>query len=186
MDTRLLYLIAMVLAAYSGWYYWQSGEQVQIDAALRQGIAYSASDIQLLQTDEQGQLQATTRAAALRHFGATNETELDQIDSVWYQNGQPRVYLQAAYATLSQQNQKVRMHGGVQARHINPTNQQETRFRTAQLIGYPKTRLIETDQPIQVNSAQGLIRGLGLRADLSQGDYQLDRIRIEYAPASRP
>lgn len=186
MDTRLLYLITVVFAAYSGWYYWQSGEQVQLDAALNQGIAYSARDIRLLQTDEQGQLQATTQAAELRHFGASNRTELDQIDSIWYQSGRQRAILTAAHAELSEQNQKIWLNGGVQIRHINPTNQQETRFSTSQLIGYPKTRQIETDQPVQVTSAQGLINSQGLRADLSQGDYQLNRIRIEYAPASRP
>lgn len=186
MDTRLLYLIAVIVAACSGWYYWQSGQQAQLDVELRQGIEYSARDIQLLQTDPQGQLQATTRAAELRHFGQTNHTELDQIDSIWYQAGQPRVLLSAARATLSDQNQKVLLSGGVQVRHISPTNQQETRFNTAQLVGYPKTRQIETDQPVQVTSAQGLINSQGLRADLSQGDYQLNRIRIEYAPAPRP
>ena len=186
MDTRLLYLIAVVLAAYSGWYYWQSGEQVQLDAALSQGIAYSARDIRLLQTDEQGQLQATTQAAELRHFGATDRTELDQIDSIWYQQGQQRAVLTARHAELSEQNQKIILNGGVQIRHINPTNQQETRFNTSQLVGYPKTRQIETDQPVQVTSSQGKIDSQGLRANLSEGDYQLQRIRIEYAPASRP
>lgn len=186
MDTRLLYLIAVVVAAYSGWYYWQSGQQVQIDSDLTQGIAYSARDIKLVQTDKQGQLQATTRAADLRHFGTTDRTELDQVESIWYQAGQQRATLTAAHAELSEQNQKILLNGGVQIRHINPTNQQETRFNTSQLVGYPKTRQIETDLPVQVISSQGTISSQGLRANLSEGDYQLQRIRIEYAPASRP
>jgi len=186
MDTRLLYLIAIIVATCSGWYYWQSGKQARPDFALNQGIAYSARDIRLLQTDELGHLQATTQAAELRHFGATNMTELDQIESIWYDTGQQRVFLSAKHAELSEQNQKIVLHGGVQIRHINATNQQETRFNTTQLVGYPKTRQIETDQPVQVNGAQGLINSQGLRADLSQGDYQLERIRIEYAPPSRP
>lgn len=186
MDTRLLYLLAVVLVSYSGWYYWHSGEQVRFDADLQRGIAYSAREVKLLQTDAQGQLQATTEAVELRHFGVTEHSELDQINSVWYQSGQPRVFLNAAAAKLTDQNRKIELTGGVQITHINPTNQQETRFNTSQLIGYPKTRQIETDQPVQVTSAQGLINSQGLRADLSQGDYQLNRIRIEYAPASRP
>ncbi len=186
MDTRLLYLIALIVVTCSGWYYWHSGKPSRSDYALNQGIAYSARDVRLLQTDQQGQLQATTKAAELRHFGTTDRTELDQIDSIWYQVGKPRAILTAQHAELSQQNQKIVLTGGVQIRHINPTNQQETRFSTTQLIGYPQTRLIETDQPVQVTSPQGLLNSQGLRANLSKGNYELQRIRIEYAPTLRP
>ena len=185
MDTRLLYLIALLVVACSGWYYWHSGQQSQLEYSLDRGIAYSARDLQLLQTDAQGQLEATTRALELRHFGREDRTELDQIESIWYQNRQQRAFLVAKQAELTDQNQKILLKGAVQIRHINPINQQETRFSTTQLIGYPKTRLIETDQPVQVLSPQGLIQSQGLRADLSQGDYQLQRIRINYAPAPR-
>lgn len=186
MDTRLLYLIAMIVVACSGWYYWQSGKQSKPDYALNQGIAYSARDVKLLQTDKQGQLQATTQATELRHFSTTERTELDQIESIWYQAGQTRAILTAQHAELSEQNQKIVLNGAVQIRHINPTNQQETHFSTTQLIGYPKTRQIETDQPVQVISPQGMMNSQGLRANLSEGDYELQRIRIEYAPALRP
>lgn len=186
MDTRLLYLIAMVVMACSGWYYWQSGKQSKPDYALNQGIAYSARDVKLLQTDEQGQLQATTQAAELRHFSTNERTELDQVESNWYQAGQTRATLTAQHAELLEQNQKILLHGGVQIRHISPTNQQETHFSTTQLVGYPKTRQIETDQPVQVVSSQGIMNSQGLRANLNEGDYELQRIRIEYAPVPRP
>ncbi|MEC7120002.1 MAG: LPS export ABC transporter periplasmic protein LptC [Pseudomonadota bacterium] len=186
MDTRLLYLIALIVVSLSGWYYWHSGKQARLHTEHSNGLDYSAREIALLQTNEQGHIQATTTAQELRHFGQRDLTELDRVNSTWYQAGQPMAKLTADHAYLRDQAETVQLVGHVQVRHSRQTDASETLLKTAQLTGYPKTRIITTDHPVEIHNSQGHMFAQGLEANLDAGDYQLSRIRIQYAPAHRP
>ena len=48
MDTRLLYVLAVGVAAIAGWFYHTSGSQDRAPLIATGGIDYSAKDIRLL------------------------------------------------------------------------------------------------------------------------------------------
>ena len=68
MDTRLLSVIALIIAVLSGLFYFYSGKSKNIDAKQNQDVSYSATQIYLIKTDEAGQLSATTSADRLQHW----------------------------------------------------------------------------------------------------------------------
>lgn len=56
MDTKVLYVTAVVIAAISGGYYYYSGKGKKLDANSAKSMTYTAEGIQLVQTDEKGNL----------------------------------------------------------------------------------------------------------------------------------
>ncbi|MDU6286625.1 MAG: LPS export ABC transporter periplasmic protein LptC, partial [Acinetobacter sp.] len=57
-------------------------------------------------------------------------------------------------------------------------------FQTDELTGYPKTREIETDHQVVVQSPQAEFVSKGLKANLNNGQYEFFNIRGKYAPKS--
>jgi lipopolysaccharide export system protein LptC len=185
MDTRLLYGIALVVAGVSGWFYYQSGDQARVVVVASGGMDYSARQIRLLQTDPQGRLLARTTADQLQHYTQQDRTRLLQVNSIWYQAGQPDATLVADQADSLQHHQRIQLSGHVHINQMARPNRPAVRVQTESLTAYPNQRRIETLQPVQVHTVQGLLYSQGLTADLGSGQYQFNRIRIQYAPASR-
>lgn len=79
-------------------------------------------------------------------------------------------------------NQKVVLSGGVVATKLAPQGTIE--FQTDELTGYPKTRDIETNHQVTVQSPQGEFVSKGLKANLNNGQYEFFNIRGKYAPRS--
>ncbi len=59
--------------------------------------------------------------------------------------------------------------------HVRPTDE---------LTGYPKTRDIETNHQVVVQSPQGEFVSKGLKGNLNNGQYEFFNIRGKYAPKS--
>ena len=56
MDTKVLYITAVAIAAISSGYYYYSGKGHKLEVDSAQNMTYSAEKIQLTQTDERGNL----------------------------------------------------------------------------------------------------------------------------------
>ena len=56
MDTRVLYITAIAIASVSGGYYYFSGKGQKLQVDSSRSMNYSAENIYLTQTDEQGHL----------------------------------------------------------------------------------------------------------------------------------
>ncbi len=184
MDTRLLYVIALGIAVVSGLFYFYSGKSAHLNAENNQDLSYNATNIHLLKTTETGQLEATTTASKLQHWEQEDRSELVQLQSTWYQQGQPTATFNADKATGYNDNSKVILSGNVRAKRLANDGQPAITFTTNQLTGYPKQNRIETDQPVLIQTNQGQFSSQGLNANLDQGQYNLFRIRGQYAPAS--
>ena len=65
MDTRFLYLTAVIIAAISGGYYYYSGKGNKLQTDSARSMTYSAKDINLTQTDENGMLSVRAQVDEL-------------------------------------------------------------------------------------------------------------------------
>lgn len=184
MDTRLLYVIALGIAVLSGLFYFYSGKSARLNAGNNQDLSYSATNIHLIKTTRTGQLEATTTAGRLQRWEQENRNELEQLQSMWYQEGQPTATFNADKAVGYNDNTKIILSGHVRAQRLTSNGQASISFTTDQLTGYPKQNRIETDRPVLIQTNQGQFTSQGLTANLDQGQYNLFRIRGQYAPAS--
>jgi lipopolysaccharide export system protein LptC len=138
-----------------------------------------------LQTDPNGLLLARTTADQLQHYTQDDHSRLSKVSSIWYQAGQPQATLVADLADSHNRYAQIILQGHVQVTQMATHQRQAVRLNTTALTAYPNLRRVETVQPVQVQTNQGWLHSQGLTADLGSGQYQFNRIRIQYAPASR-
>ncbi len=180
MDTKVLYVTAIAIAAVSGGYYYYSGKGSKLQADSAHSMNYSADNINLTQTDEQGKLYIRAQVDRLQQDLQQKTSQLDNLKASMYKNGQVDAEFFAKTANGYNDNEKVVLHDQVQAVKIMQTGKMV--FHTSELTAYPKTREIETDKQVSVESPQAQFVSQGLKANLNDGQYEFFNIRGKYEP----
>ena len=180
MDTKALYITAVVIAAISGGYYYYSGKQGELALDGRQNMTYAAQNIQVTQTDEDGNLYIRAKVDQLQQDRRKKTVVLDQLHADMYKQGQVDAKFFAQHAYGYDDNTKVVLKNQVQAIRYTPTGQMQ--FDTTELTLYPKQRQLETEQSVKVTSPQAEFVSQGLKANLNQGQYDFFNIRGTYEP----
>lgn len=180
MDTRVLYITAVMIAAISGGYYYYSGKGKKLDADSAQSMTYSAKGIHLLQTDEKGQLYVKATVDSLEQDMKLKTSELVNLNASMYKENQVNSTFYAKQALGYNDNEKVVLSGNVQATQIGQNGSMV--FRTTELTGFPKLRTMETDKEVSVEAPQAEFVSQGLKANLNDGQYEFSHIRGKYAP----
>lgn len=186
MSTRLLYLLAFMLTSISILFYTLNREDVKPVVATHSDIDSSATLIVGTQTDDQGFVQHTFNADALRHYSQDDRMELDRVSSVLYKQGVPQSKLSADRAVSLKNNDKVTLSGHVHVQQLASNPNAPTNLYTTALYGYLKNKIIETDQVVTIKSAQSNLVSQGVRADLNTGQYEFFKPRGIYVAASHP
>jgi len=182
MDTKVLSVIAVLVAALSGGYYYYSGKAKKLNVDSAKNMTYSAQGVHLTQTDEKGNLYIRADVKQLQQNMQQKTSQLDELNAVMYKQGKPDATFYAKQASGYDDNQKVILHGNVVATQLSDRGQMV--FHTDELTGYPKTRELETDHPVTVESPTAEFVSQGLKANLNQGQYEFFKIRGKYAPNS--
>lgn len=180
MDTRVLYVTAVVIAAISGGYYYYSGKQGQLTVNANQNMSYAARNIQLTQTDEMGQLYLRAKVERLQQDRQKQSLELNQLHAQMYENGQINASFYAKKANGYDDNDTLVLSEDVKAIRQLPNGQMQ--LDTTQLTIYPKRRELQTEQRVVVKSPQAEFVSQGLKANLNQGQYDFFNIRGTYEP----
>ena len=180
MDTKALYITAIVIAAASGGYYYYSGKSKKLDGSSAQSMTYSAQDIHLLQTDEKGNLYIKATVDQLEQDRNTQTTSLKNLNASMYQQNKVDATFYAQQADGYNDNEKIILSGNVLATKLGDYGQMK--FYTDQLVGYPKQRTLETSHQVKVETPSGEFVSQGLQVDLNDGQYEFKNIRGKYAP----
>jgi lipopolysaccharide export system protein LptC len=183
MSTRLLYLLAILLTSISVLFYVFNREEVKQSVATHPDIDSSATLIAGIQTNDQGLVQNTFNADALRHYWQDGRMELDRVSSLLYKQGVPQSKLSADRVVSLKNNGKVTLSGHVHVQQLESDPNHSSHLYTTILYGYPKDKRIETDQPVTIKSAQSRLVSQGVRADLMTGQYEFFKPRGVYAAA---
>ena len=182
MDTRVLYIVAVAVAALSGGYYYYSGKAKKLDVESAQNMTYSAHGVHLTQTDEHGNLYVRADVKQLEQNVQKKTTKLDQLNAVMYKQGQADATFYAQTANGYDDNRKIVLLGNVVATKLS--DQGKIEFHTDELTGYPKNRELETQHQVTVKSPNSQFVSQGLKANLNNGQYEFYKIRGTYAPSS--
>jgi len=182
MDTRVLYITAILLAAISGGYYYfsGSGQKLLVDAG--SSMRSTAENVNLTQTNEQGQLSVRAQADRLEQDMQQKTSKLENLNASTYKDGEVDATFSAQLANGYEDNSRVVLSQGVVVTRLLSEGQMQ--FKTEELTGFPKTREIETDKTVQVTSPQAEFISQGLKANLNDGQYEFFNIRGKYEPNS--
>lgn len=182
MDTKFLYVTAIAIAAVSGGYYYYSGKGNKLQAESSRSMNYSADNIHLTQTDENGKLYVRAQVDRLEQNVQQKTAQLSNLNASTYTNGQVDATFFAKTANGYNDNEKVVLKDQVKATKLMAEGQMQ--FTTDELTAFPKTREIETNKQVLVQSPQAEFVSNGLKANLNDGQYEFFNIRGKYEPKS--
>lgn len=182
MDTRVLYIVAILIAALSGGYYYFSGKSKKLEVNAGRNMTYSAQGIHLTQTDEKGNLYVKATVDRLEQDMQQQTARLDNLHASMYEGGKVDTIFFARQANSYNDNEKIVLSQDVVATRLGAQGPME--FHTDELTGYPELKRLETDHQVTVQSPQAEFVSQGLKADLNEGQYEFFNIRGKYVPHS--
>ena len=180
MDIKVLYVIAVASAAVSGGYFYYSGKGKKLDVNSAQSMNYSAEGIQLIQTDEQGNLYVRAQVDHLQQDLNNKTSKLTNLNASMFHQNQVDSTFFAQKVDGSNDNEKVILSGQVKATKIGENG--TIVFLSDELTGYPQKRMFETTHQVTVNTPDAEFVSQGLKADFNQGQYEFAHIRGKYVP----
>ncbi len=182
MDTKVLYVTAIAIAAISGGYYYYSGKGNKLEVDSARSMTYSAEKINLTQTDDNGNLYVRAHVDRMEQDMQKKTAKLINLNASMYKDGAVDATFYAKVANSYDDNKRVVLSGNVLATKL--MQQGKMQFQTQELTGYPETREIETDKQVIVQSPQAEFVSQGLKANLNDGQYEFFNIRGKYEPKS--
>ncbi|KAB0627286.1 LPS export ABC transporter periplasmic protein LptC [Acinetobacter gandensis] len=180
MDTKVLYVTAVVIAAISGGYYYFGGKGNKLQADSSKSMTYSAENIVITQTDELGKLHIRAQVDRLEQDLQKQTSHLVNLKASAYKDGAVDATFFAKQANGTDDNKKVVLSEQVVATKL--MNQGQMEFHTDELTAFPDTRELETNKPVTVISPQAEFTSQGLKANLNDGQYEFFNIRGKYEP----
>ena len=179
MNTRVLIVIALIIAALAGWFFKQQGEiapPVNIETS---DVDYEATDIKAVQTNEQGETEYELSAESLTHNPTTNEDEMKGITMNWEPSDEQRYRIEAGTAAISQQTGELSLSGGfslVSGGKTANANVEPIKVTGATLKGNTKSGQVYSNEPVKASS---------MKANLETGDYEFGQVAVSFTPADR-
>ena len=181
METKSLYATALIIAAISSGYYYFSGKSKKLEVDSSRSMTYSAEKINLIQTDEAGNISVKAQADRLEQDLQKQTSRLDNLSASTFKNAKPDGTFFAKVANGYNDNEKVILSDNVVATRLLESGEKMV-FTTTELTGYPKTADLETNKQVRVQSPQAVFTSNGMKANFNNGQYEFFNIRGKYEP----
>ncbi len=188
MNTRVLIVLALIIAGIAGWFFQQQGKitpPVNIEAS---DVDYEATDIKAVQTNEQGKTEYELNADSLTHNPVTNQDEMSGITMNWEPSDEQRYLIQAGSATINQQTGELLLSGGftlVSEDKAGTTDIEPIKVTGQTLKGNTKSRQVYSDVPVKVEQGMNRFEASSMKANLENGEYEFGQVAVSFTPAER-
>ena len=188
MNTRVLIVLALIIAGIAGWFFQQQGKitpPVKIEAS---EMDYEATDIKAVQTNEQGETEYELNAESLKHNPETNEDEMLGITMNWKPSDEQRYIIKSGMATINQETGDLNLSGGftlVSDDKADTTIIEPIKVTGEALKGNTKSRQVYSDKPVQVEQGMNRFEAATMKANLETGEYEFGQVAVTFSPVNR-
>ena len=188
MNTRVLIVIALIIAGIAGWFFKQQGDitpPVNIETS---DVDYEATDIKAVQTNEQGETEYELSAESLTHNPTTNQDEMKGITMNWEPSDEQRYRIEAGSAAISQQTGDMSLSGGfslVSEGKASDSNIEPIKVTGATLKGNTKSGQVYSNEPVKVEQGMNRFEASSMTANLETGEYEFGQVAVSFTPAER-
>lgn len=188
MNTRVLIVLALIIAGIAGWFFQQQGKiapPVNIETS---DVDYEATDIKAVQTNEQGETEYELEAESLTHNPLTNQDEMSGITMNWEPSDEQRYRIEAGSATINQQTGELRLSGGFMM--VSEDKAGSSDIAPIKVIGdtlkaNTKSRQVYSDEPVKVEQGMNRFEASSMTANLETGEYEFGQVAVSFAPTER-
>jgi lipopolysaccharide export system protein LptC len=181
-DRASIALVA-ILAGVTWWYQYQ-GESTRIFAPeLSSEPDYYLDNFSLVQTDETGILRYRLRAERMSHLELDGTSEFEAPVFVFHRPPSPEWEISSERAWASPNAEEVHLLGGVTLHRAATTATEAIHILTSNVRLWPETQTALTDESVIATSGQHWIRGIGMSANMAEGNLDLlSHVRAHYVP----
>lgn len=188
MNTRVLIVLALILAVIAGWFFKQQGEITPPVSIGASDVDYEATDIKAVQTNDEGKTEYELSAESLTHNPVTNKDEMKGITMNWEPSDEQRYRIEAGSAAISQQTGDMSLSGGfslVSEGKTGTSDVEPIKVTGATLKGNTKSGQVYSDEPVKVEQGMNRFEASSMKANLETGDYEFGKVAVAFMPAKR-
>ncbi len=187
MNTRVLIVIALIIAGLAGWFFKQQGEikpPVNIETS---DVDYEATDIKAVQTNEKGETEYELSAESLTHNPVTDKDEMKGITMNWEPSDEQRYRIEAGSAAISQQTGELSLSGGFSlvSEGKGKSDIEPIKVTGATLKGNTKSGQVYSDEAVKVEQGMNRFEASSMKANLETGEYEFGQVAVSFTPAER-
>ncbi|GAA0313271.1 LPS export ABC transporter periplasmic protein LptC [Psychrobacter aestuarii] len=184
MNTRILIVIALIIAGIAVWFFNQQGEVSPPVKIQTSEVDYEAADIKAVQTNEEGELEYELNADALKHNPETNQDEMSGITMNWEPSETQRYRIEAGRAAINQQTGDLQLTGGFTL-VSESDSENPIKVTGERLTGNTKSKKVISDRPVKVEQGMNRFEAAAMQADLATGDYEFGQVAVSFDPSAR-
>ena len=188
MNTRVLIVLALIIAGIAGWFFQQQGEIAPPVSMEATDVDYEATDIKAVQTNEKGETEYELTAKTLTHNPETNLDEMSGITMNWEPSAEQRYRIEAGSAAISQQTGEHSLSGGfslVSEGNKDAPDIEPIKVTGSILKGNTKSGQVYSDAPVKVEQGMNRFEASSMTANLETGEYEFGQVAVAFTPAAR-
>lgn len=188
MNTRVLIVLALIVAGIAGWFFQQQGEVSPPVSMETSDVDYEATDIKAVQTNEKGETEYELTAESLTHNPQTNLDEMSGITMNWEPSPEQRYRIEAGSAAISQQTGDLNLSGGFTL--ISEGNQGNSDIEPIKvtgnsLKGNTKSGQVYSEEPVKIEQGMNRFEASSMTANLQTGEYEFGQVAVAFTPSDR-
>lgn len=191
MNTRILIVLALIIAGIAGWFFQQQGDITPPINIETTDVDYEASEIKAVQTNEQGETEYELSADSLTHDPKTNQDVMSGITMDWRPTQEQRYRIESGTATINQETGDLHLYGGFNlaseknAASASGKNIAPIVVTGQALKGNTKSRQVYSDQPVKITQGSNRFEAASMTANLETGEYEFGQVAVTFTPAKR-
>ena len=191
MNTRVLIVLALIIAGIAAWFFQQQGEISSPVTIQPTDVDYEATDIKAVQTNDEGETEYELSADSLTHNPLTNQDEMSGITMNWEPSKEQRYRIEAGSATISQQTGELNLSGGftliseAKADKVGASDIAPIKVIGKTLKGNTKSGKIYSNDPVKIEQGMNRFEASSMTANLETGDYEFGKVAVAFSPANR-
>ncbi|HCT73002.1 MULTISPECIES: LPS export ABC transporter periplasmic protein LptC [Psychrobacter] len=188
MNTRVLIVLALIIAGIAGWFFQQQGEIAPPVSMEATDVDYEATDIKAVQTNEKGETEYELTAKTLTHNPETNLDEMSGITMNWEPSAEQRYRIEAGSAAISQQTGELSLSGGfslVSEGNKDAPDIEPIKVTGSILKGNTKSGQVYSEAPVKVEQGMNRFEASSMTANLETGEYEFGQVAVAFTPAER-
>lgn len=188
MNTRVLIVLALIIAGLAGWFFKQQGEITPPVSMETSDVDYEATDIKAVQTNEKGETEYELTAESLTHNPQTNLDEMSGITMNWEPSPEQRYHIEAGSAAISQQTGELNLSGGfllVSEGKKGTSDIEPIKVTGNTLKGNTKSGKVYSEEPVKIEQGMNRFEASSMTANLETGDYEFGKVAVAFTPSDR-